>query len=247
MEAESSSRVNSWTLLVSLFDRPQWTFAKIAEDSKWRWLLPISIFVIFSFVASWLSLPAIIKMMKQTTALQMAQLPPESQAGVQNYVQTFSHPAVVMTMTLAGVLIMAPLGWLLKTLYFYFMAQVGGTDTTFGELWSGVLWLTVPASLHSLLGGLWIRFSGSMLRGDGLAFLFSTGNPAQDARNPLYGMAGMVNLFTLWELVLIYAMLRGIAKMGKKSAFVITVIYFLLLLGLIGGMVLLGGLGSRLS
>ncbi len=247
MGTESVKRPSSWLLLLGLFDRPQATFAALFADSKRRWILPVSIFLLFSLLGVWLQGPYILQRAKEQMALQLAQMPPANQQAAANVLKMTTGPTVLLVGGAISLLLAATIGWLLQALYFYFVSQMGGSDATFGQLWGGVLWLAIPNALQALVTGLWTRVHGAMVSNPGLSFLFSTGKPLQDAHNPLYAMAGQVNLFALWQLVLIYALLRGGARLGKRAALVSTVFFYLLLLGLMGGSALLGGIAQGMG
>jgi len=247
MGTKSVKRASSWSLLLGLFDRPQTTFAEIFADRKRRWILPVSIFLLFSLLGIWLQGPFVIQQAKKQMALQLAQMPAENQQAAANILKMTTKPIVLLAGGAISLLFAAIIGWLLQALYFYFVSQMSGSDATFGQLWSGVLWLSIPNALQSLVAGLWARAHGVITNNMGLSFLFSTGHPLQDARNPLFAMAGQVNLFALWELVLIYAMLRGGPRLSKKASLIGTILFYLLSLGLVGGMALLGGLAQGMG
>ena len=77
-----------------------------------------------------------------------------------------------------------------------------------------------------------IFFTQGAILYPGLAFLVSTGNALEDAQNPLMILLSSVDIFWLWNLLLLILGLSVVAKISRGKSFGLVLLYALLALGL---------------
>ena len=134
------------------------------------------------------------------------------------------------------------IGWAIGTLIIYFGLVIGGLEIGFGALFSAYSWTSLPFVVRDLADAAFVSISGTLRVNPGLSYFLSTGDVLADARNPLWVLAGQIDLFLLWHLILVYALIR--AARPKGGAVGLTLVYTLIYLAL---RVLPALLAARLS
>jgi hypothetical protein len=71
-----------------------------------------------------------------------------------------------------------------------------------------------------------------MIHYPGLSFLVGTGDFLQDTQNPLYVLLSQLDLFWLWQVLLLVIGLAVAARLGKGKAVVLVLVYSALSLGI---------------
>jgi hypothetical protein len=231
-------------LMLGIIDRPGRTLANVVAYPRWRWLLPVLLMVAALAASLVITEPLLAARSQQAIADQMARMSASQAAQVQQTMATFQSPAFIIGSGLAGVLIATVIGWLIQAALLYFGSLVAGSDLAFKGILAAAPWLGVPFVFETILQTIWAQVRGQLLATPGLSALVATGNTLQDARNLAYVALSEVTLFRLWHLVLVYALFRVAARLGRGSALWLTVVYFLLLLG---GTVGLAAIGHLLS
>ncbi len=221
-------------LLVSLIDKPGDTFRALATRSgPWRWLLPVLISFLALAVVAFVQTPYTIELARQQAEQQLAAMPPEqAEAARQSMAWSLSFPFMLGTTLVTGLLGLI-LALLLQAAFFYFGAMLlGGDDVNFGAVFTMNAWARLPLVLGSLVLAGFIAVSGRFIQYPGLAFLVTSGDPMQDATNPMIALLSGVDLFWAWSLVLLVIGLAVVARLSRVKAAILVVIYAALALGI---------------
>jgi hypothetical protein len=233
---------SSWSLLVSMIDRPGVALTDIVANPRWRWVLPTTLAVLTTAATAAVTAPLLAEQAKQAMAGQLNRLPAEQLAQVQTQLALFQSPAFVGgTAAVTGILMLF-LGWLLGGALLYFLALLAGGDVEFGRVFAATPWLGLPFVLESILQTVYALTRGQLLVNRGLSYLVSSGKPLVDARTPSYVALSQVSLFWLWHLLLIYMLFRHALKFGRGTALTLTTLYAAVTVGGRVGLALLGGL-----
>lgn len=251
-EAAVVKHRSSLALLPGIVDRPRSTLAEIIASPRWRWVLPAviclaALAILLATSASALSEQA---QQQQAAALQrfggqLQDMTEAQRAQMQAQMERFTSPLFLgITGGITGALGLA-IGWLIGAAIIYFGLTIGGLDTRFAAIFAGFSWTWLPFALRDLVTAGWQVATGSLVVNRGLSYFASTGDPLADARNPLWLLLGVVDLFFLWHIVLVYCLIR--AARPKGGALGLTLVYAILyvalrvLPGVLAGRLALGG------
>jgi hypothetical protein len=235
-------KLSSWSLLVSMIDRPGVALADIVANPRWRWILPVVLAVLTTAAAAALTAPLLADQAKLAMAGQLNRLPAEQLARVQTQMALFQSPAFVGGTAAATGILALLLGWLLGGALLYFGTLLAGGDLEFGRILAAVPWLGLPFVFESILETVYALTRGQLLVNRGLSYLVSSGKPLVDARTPSYVALGQLSLFWLWHLVLVYVLFRCAPKFGRGTALMLTILYAMVTVGGRVGLALLAGL-----
>jgi hypothetical protein len=233
---------SAWLLLVDMVDRPGAALANVAAYPRWRWLLPVALALVTTVAGTAIASPLLAAETQQLMAQQLSRLSADQAALVQQQMTRFATPLALTISGSLGALVGLAIGWLLQAAIAYFGVLISGGDAEFGEILAAAPWVALPAVIESIAQAVHVLLYGKLLVNRGLSYLVSSGKALEDARNPAYIALSQVTLFRLWHLLLVYVLLRRVAKLGSGSAFIVTVIYWALVAG---GQLLLASL-SRL-
>jgi hypothetical protein len=91
---------------------------------------------------------------------------------------------------------------------------MSGRDLGFGQVFAAFSWTWLPFCLRDLVNAGWVLVTGSLITNPGLSYFFATGDTVADTQDPLWVLAGYVDLFTLWHLILVYFLVRATRRRG---------------------------------
>lgn len=249
MENTTSTPTHSLALLIGIVDRPRATLSEVLAHPRWKWLLPALLCLAATALLLAVSAEELSRQAAQQQAATMQALGDQMQAmteaqqeQMRQQMARFSSPfflgATAFVTSAIGLLI----GWLLTAGILFIGLAVGGEGAKYAPLVAAVSWTWLPFALRSTVDAGWALATGVVRTNPGLSYFFSTGDPVADAGNPLWLLAGQVDLFVLWHLVLIYALVKAARPRG--SAWGLTIVYAVIYLAI---RVLPGLLAARLS
>ena len=230
--AETERRPNSFSLLVSLIDRPAKALAEIAAHPRWRWVLPVLLLVGAMIASAVLSSPLTTEQAQRVVEQQLAALPAEQAEMARTQVARLQQPAVMLAMSIGAGLLGLILSWLLASAILYFSVLISSGDVNFNGLFATLPWIWLPFALRDVVQTGYILYRNALIVNPGLSYFASTGKPVEDAQNLLYNVLGHADLFTLWHLGLVFAVLWVLPRFSKGKAFVLMLVYAALSLGL---------------
>lgn len=220
-------------LIFGIIDRPHATFQTIAVWSKWTlWLTPLLIFILC--LAVWLTVqaPYQVELARQQAQQQLATLPAGQAEAARSMMETtLSLPFMLGTGLVFGGAALV-IGILAQAVFLYFASLVLGGEANFGAIFRISLWSRFPIAIGLLVQAGFIAFTQSMIHYPGLSFWVGTSDFIQDAQNPLYVLLGQLDLFWLWQVLLLVIGLAVAARLGKGKAVVLVLVYSALSLGI---------------
>lgn len=223
-----------WQLLFGMIDKPVVSFeAVLARRSRWTWLLPLLLVIAAFCVVTVVQVPYTLEMAREQSELQLADLPPEqAEAARETMAFTLSLPFLLATSLGAGIVFLL-LGVLVQAAFLYFGALiVGGNDVSFGSVFTMGAWARLPMAVGYLVQAGFIFFTQGAILYPGLAFLISTGNTMEDARNPLFPLLASADIFWLWHLLLAVLGLSVVARIGRGKSLLLVFLYAVLAVGI---------------
>jgi hypothetical protein len=202
--------------LINIIIEPGKTFEHIKEKDDW-WI-PFTLFVIVTWIFLWISGPALARI----TAQKMAEM------GIDREITT----ATVFIKYLGapvGTLIM----WLIMAGLIWFLSNSFGADWNYIKVLDLYAYSYVVQAIRSALSIIVLLLRGipnimtikDMNVATGLNLLFSPENPR------LYALASGIEVFTIWQFILIAYGISEIAGISKKKAAWVSIITYLITLG----------------
>ena len=235
-----------WRLLFGIIDAPAHTFKQVlARRRWWVWALPLVLVLLSLAVLTVVSAPFSLELAREQVQQQLASMPAEQGEAARAMMErTLSLPYLIIMGLVSG-LVMLVLAVLAQATFLYFGAVVSGGEVEFGPVFTVSAWSRLPFVIYFLTQAGYVALTRRMIEYQGLAFLVSSGDLLQDARNPMFGLLSQVNIFWLWHLLLIVVGLAVAARFSRVKALVLALLYAALALGLsvLPGL-LFGGMGG---
>lgn len=245
--AQNGSQPSLLGLILGIIDRPRATFQAIMARPHWPvWLTPLFIFIVCLAVLLVVEAPYQVELARQQAEQQLATLPAgQSEAARAMMETTLSLPFMLGAGLAFGAAALV-IGVLAQAVFLYFAALVLGGEANFGSIFRVSLWSRFPVAMGVLVRAGFTAVSQQMIHYPGLSFLVGTGNFFQDGQNPLYVLFSQLDLFWLWQVLLLVIGLMVAARLGQGKALVLALVYTALSLGLsVLPALIFGGMAAR--
>jgi len=230
MEQTPTTFPSSLSLLLGMIDRPRSTLVAVLARPRWKWLLPLLICLAASALLLAVSLEDLSQQAVQQQAAAMQALDAQMQAmsaaeqeQMRQQMAALTGPLFLGLTTFVTGALGLLFGWLLGAGILSLGLAVGGAAVSYASLLTALSWTWLPFALRDLLSAGWAVVTGAVRVNPGLSYFVATGDRVADAADPLWLLAGQVDLFWLWHLVLIYALLKAARPRG--SAWGLTLVY----------------------
>ncbi|MCB0243238.1 MAG: YIP1 family protein [Anaerolineae bacterium] len=237
MEATSPVQRSLLSLLIGIIDRPRSTFAQLLAFPRWKWAMPAILVLLATVILLVVSAQLLAEQAAQQQAVafsriqgQLESMTEAQREQVRQQMSMFSTPLAVAAAEFARRAVGMFVGWAIGTLIIYFGLVIGGLEIGFGALFSAYTWTSLPFVVRDLVDAAYVAISGTLRVNPGLSYFLSTGDTLSDARNPLWVASGQIDLFFLWHVILVYALIR--AARPKGGAVGLTLVYTLVYLAL---------------
>ncbi len=242
-ESKPTFRPGLGGLLGGIFIRPRQTLGAIVESNGRGWWIPLLVMLVLTVTLVVLSGPIQAKEMREQIAkMQDSQSIPGQQGNPEQLEQTLSFatsPIFTIALPAASGAIGLGIGWLIQVGFLYLIATVLGGRTRFGALWGVVLWAAMPLAIRLLLQTGFVTLTGSTIKNPGLSGLVeqSAGDSLAALRAPAGQLAlsaalGQLDLFVIWNLVLLIIGLKIATGFSARKAALIIIGFWLLGIGL---------------
>lgn len=230
MEHSPTTSPSSLSLLPGIIDRPVSTLAAVLARPRWKWLLPLLLCLAATALLLAVSLEDLSQQAAQQQAAamqaldaQLQAMPAAEQEQMRQQMATFTGPLFLGLTTFVTSVLGLLFSWLLGAGILFLGLAVGGEPVAYARLLAGLSWTWLPFALRDLMNAGWAAATGAVRVNPGLSYFVATGDRVADAANPLWLLASQVDLFWLWHLVLIYALLKAARPRG--SAWGLTLVY----------------------
>jgi len=202
--------------LINIIIEPGKTFEHIKEKDDW-WI-PFILSVIVTWIFLWISGPALARI----TAQKMAEM------GVDREIPKFVEYIKYLGAPI-GTLIM----WLLMSVLIWFLGNSFGADWDYTKALDMYAYSSVVQVIRTILTTVILLIRGipnimtfkDLNVGTGLNLFFSPENPK------LYAIASGIEVFTIWQFILIAYGISEITGISKKKTAWVCVLTYLITLG----------------
>lgn len=238
---ETKSKHTSWgRRLLDTIINPESSFEVIRDHQSWSWLLTALIIILA------VTFPTILIIQRTIAQFRLngPELPPgfdipeEELARMQEATPTFTF-----WFPLVGAVIGLVVIWLIWAGIILLFVSMFGGRTEFGRLWRLSVWASLPLAIQAIINGIYLWVAGGIqpLLTSAAAFLdnpmeqftASFGSSPQDitafippsgGEMALFALAGAIDIFSIWRLLLLILGVMVIAKLNlRKSALIILI------------------------
>lgn len=225
--------VNSFLNLIDVIATPATAFRRISTVQRRSWWLPALLCLLTALLYLGVALNSTVAEAAKQIQVQLSTMPADQVEAARPMMERFTTPVFIFGTGAVTITLGLLLGWVIATGLVYFGASLTGHAIIASAAWALAVWTWLPFALRSLFQAAWSAVNGGdLIHYPGLSYLMATGDTTADQRTPLYLAASQIDLFTLWHLVLVYIVVRVVARMGTVSALVFTLVYGLINLGL---------------
>jgi hypothetical protein len=230
--SESLQPVSPFHNLVDIIAAPGTALQRIGTVQPRSWWFPALLAVAGGLLYLGVTLDDVAAEAARQMQIQLGTMPAEQAEAARPLIERFSSPVFLFASGGVSILLGLVVSWLMAAGLLYFGAAILGTSVPFGRWWAPVIWTWVPFALRSLVQSAWSLVNAAVIRYNGLAYLVASGDTAADQTNPLFALAAQLDLWALWHGVLVYLLLRTMARLGRGSALALTLFYAAVALGL---------------
>lgn len=235
---------SSWSLLLSMVDRPGVALAEISARPRRRWVLPVTLAILATAASAVIAAPFLAAEAQAQMAALLNRMPAEQLARLPAQMALFQTPLFVGASTALTGLLALLIGYLLQAAVLYSGSLIAGGELDFKGVFAAVPWVGLPFVLETVVQTVFVAAKGRLIVNQGLAYLVSTGSRTADAGSPAYAALGALTLFWLWHLLLVFKLLRVGPRLSGGAALTITLLYAALSVGLRAGFAALSRLAS---
>ncbi len=229
-------RYNFFRLLWGMVRRPRSTLEYLRETGGKSWMIMALLSVLTAVL-----LVVVIAPISAQIALETFQAQIESQPGIaaqgldteteERISQFTSNPMITVVMPSVAGLASMFLGWLIWAGALHLLSVMVGGDSHFGMMWRAVVWSSIPFALRNLLQMIYVQSTGELIANPGLSGLVSQERSVSEmiAAPPSAGwlalqtLLAQIDLFTIWNLVLLVMSVMVMSRLARRKAILITV------------------------
>jgi hypothetical protein len=258
MSEENAPAPERWGILRlfwGIIVRPRATLEYLREQGARTWWLPALLAVLLVVLPILVAAPitarqtreAMLATQEQMEERQGMELSAEQRAQMESMA---ASPLIIVVFPATLGAVGQVVGWLVWAGALYLAGIVLGGRSTFGQMLRMVLWTWLPHALRGLLQTVYILASGELITNPGLSGLVQDSRPVAEmiAAPPslnqmlLVGFLSKVDLFLVWNLILLVIGMRAFTRLPRVKAILATLSVWTLLtaLGLVPTLV--GGL-----
>ncbi len=243
MDAEATQSVERrsfFSLAWGVIGRPRTTFEHLREHKSRGWLLLALLCMLLAVLVIAISAPISTRQAQEAIREQLAarsnleEIPPEAQ---QQATQFTANPLFNTVLPGLWSAIGLWIGWLVWAGALHLMGTMVGGNNSFGQMFRAVVWSWLPLLLRSILQVIFIASTGEIIKNPGLSGLVSLPQPALGefvappgtGQLALQSFLAQIDLFQIWNLIVLIVVVIATARLSPRKAMVITLIVWILL------------------
>lgn len=228
-------RRNFFALLWGMIRHPRTTLEYVDQTGGRTWVIMALLAAVTAvlLVAAVAPISARIAQEAMQTQLQsqFGQSPSGDDTEMQARISEFAtNPLLtIVAPSLTGILGIL-IGWLVWAGALHLISVMVGGDSQFGGMWRGVVWSYLPIALRNGLQSVYVLATGELITNQGLSGLVAVDQAVSEliASPPSPGMLALrsllaqIDLFNIWNLVLLVIAVMTIARLSRRKAIWIT-------------------------
>jgi len=220
-------------LVWGIFRHPVATLSYVRDHPQRLWLVPAIILGTLIVVNASVAFPISTRLAQEAMQEQLAQMPPEAQAQVQQ----FTQPGGAFTTIgwvggiIAGLVGLA-VSWLFRAGVLHFVSLALGGQSRFAEMFSVANWARMPTAIRGVLQAVYVPLMGKLITPGLAGLLAEPESPLRQGTSVAYALLSRIDLWTIWELILLGLGVSVVARFSRRKAAGIVLGYWLLTLAL---------------
>jgi hypothetical protein len=225
-------------LFPSVIMHPRATFQKLRDADRGYWWLVLVVAVVLTAVYVLISTPYHQELARQQLDAQFEEMFGDLDNLSEDEQQIYNQQVVIVESPVfgsvggvIGALISIPLGYLIRAGVLHLGSAVLGGRAEFKQTFRMAAWTTVPTLIRSLLGIVVMLASGRLIAPGLAAGLGADGPISQPV---LYSFLSMIDVFTLWSLVLIAVGVAQTAQLDTIKSTIVTAVWWIVTLVQVG-------------
>jgi len=242
-----------WGIVV----KPRATLEYLSERGGRTWWLPTLLVVICATLPVFVAAPITARQSREAVAAMQEQFgeatSPEQQAQMDQAMTLAASPLITVVFPAITSVVGLVVGWLIWGGALHLTGMMLGGRSTFGQVFRMVMWAWIPYGLRGLLQAVYILASGQLIANPGLSGLVANDRPLSEmvvsppgpGQMILTAFLSRLDLFLVWNLILLVIGVNVTTHLSKRKAVLVTVGVWLLLTALSLVPTLVSGLFAR--
>jgi len=229
---------------VNILAAPGALFRYTGEHPGWSWIVP-ALAAFAALVVRGLSSAQLDSALANEEMQRILATMPEDTARQAASMMAIVSPEAVAVQFIVGGILGLLIAWVACSAMLHLLSLAMGNQRPYRAMFEAVVWAWVPFVLRDLVQAAFIFLSGKLILFPGLSALVAQGaDRYANARDLIFVAASHVDVFLIWNVVLLTLAVAGIAGFGKIRSAVLPILYWVLVILLAWGM---GAIGSTLS
>jgi hypothetical protein len=229
-----------FALIWGMIARPRRTLEFLREHKSrgWLWIALLSMLLAVLLIA--VSAPISARLSQEQIRQQfeargenLGEIPPEAQARAMQFA---SNPLFTLVIPALGGVAVLWIAWLVWAGALHLVGTMVGGNNSFGQMFRAVVWSWVPLLLRSMLQVVYVVATGELIKNPGLSGLASGPEPVPGefvappgtGQLALQSLLGQIDLFQIWNFILLVIVVIATARLSRRKAFVITLVVWIL-------------------
>lgn len=219
--------------LVGVVVRPRITFERMREAARGHWWLVFVLAFAALVLVTLASVPIQAEMTQAMLREQLAEMPAEQQAQIEQTQAIFTSQAMLGAVNTATGTVGIVVSYALRALVLFLLCLALGGRASFVQVWRMAVWTALPDVARNLVAAVTIFATGG-LPARGLTFIFT--GQEQAALSPIVAaLLRSLDIYTVWGLALVAIGVIATSRFSRVKGIAVAVIFWLLSLGASAG------------
>ncbi len=220
--------------------RPRLAFRRLADGQRKVWLAALALLIAATLIQVTVSIPYVIELQNKVLREQGLIVDGGTDGGrseepgdgaAQGPVLSEDTQKTLETAAVISAYVFGPLGLVATALFVAALLLVAGKalggEGTFSSAFSMYLMTTMPGAVRALIQAVYTTVTGNWVQNQGLSALVATESSAMSP-TPLYAMLSVIDIYFVWQLVLMALGLTIVLKVPGRRALIVVAAYAVL-------------------
>lgn len=222
-----------FAVFLGMLYKPGRTFEYLRDHAQKSWIFAAILALIFLLLPVVVSGPIASRQAQELFRTQIEERPEMFQNMTEEQQQVAinaaGNPLFFMVIPAAGVIFGLIISWLVWSGALHLVSTMSGGGNTFAQIWQMVVWSWLPFVVRGLMQTVYVLLTGKLITNAGLSGLVAGAQQSADVfaipgigQLVLQSFLSRIDLFLLWNLVLIFIGVAVMGRLSRRKAFLIT-------------------------
>lgn len=220
--------------------RPRLAFRRLADGQRKVWLAALALLIAATLIQVTVSIPHAIELQNKVLREQGLIVDGEDDGGrgeepgegvAQGPILSEETQKTLETAAVISAYVFGPLGLVATALFVAALLLVAskalGGEGTYAPAFSMYVMATMPGAVRALIQSAYAAVTGKWIQNQGLSALVATESSVM-APTPLYALLSVIDIYFIWQLVLLALGLTVVLQVPKRRALIIVAAYAVL-------------------